>query len=150
MRFLTGRFVLRLQAAPIALIDKTGPRWRRTRCSSLAGGCEGDDEVLHWQKFRGLLGEASLGLVFLAVRAVPIAASTADQVVLTARTAAIHRVTKVAGFTTRDQPQDLAVMRRHASDVLGDVSGSELPQCVGDGEVLGNFGRFGVGDHLHG
>ena len=33
----------------------------------LLWNCEGDDEVLHWQKFRGLLGESSLGIRTQAV-----------------------------------------------------------------------------------
>ena len=110
----------------------------------LLGNREGDDKMLHWQQFAGLLGQPVLRLVLLAIRTMPIATTATDPMKGPARLAAIRRMAKLTGLTAQDQSQHLAVVGRHAFSVLGDVGRSKLAQCVGDGEVR----RLGVGDTI--
>ena len=102
----------------------------------LLGNRKGDDKMLHRQQFAVLPGQPAWVFSLLAIGTMPIAAGPSDPVCALTTSGTIDQVAQFAGSTPRDQPQDLAVMRRHPGLILGDVIRCKLSQCIGDGESV--------------
>ncbi len=91
--------------------------------------------MLHWQQFAALTYKPVLGLLLLAIGAMPIAAGASYPVFPLTTLAPINQVAQVAGSTAGNQAQDLAMMRRHPGLIPGDVIRCKLSQCIGDRNI---------------